>query len=572
VPLTLTGYYTGNNKVYNKASNATLTPTFTNTVSGDIVSLSGYIANFASVNVGNSIVINFSNVTVTNQNYSPIPSFGQIWKASTSSTLSSPASWQVAMSISGQYIILSANANTFRSTDYGNTWLPVTGNGGYYVAMSPNGQYGITANGYGRNIGIYYTSNYGATWTQNLTGTLAATSWHGVAMGPGGRALAFSKEENGEAKQGIIYSSDNGVTWNTTTGFPNSTDRGTTGVAMSSDTGIYAICCGQSTGLYYSSNYGQSWTQSNITSAQYGSLAISSTGQYCIASGVTNGYIYNSSNYGQTWTYNASLGYGSFGGVSMSATGQYCIIAGIAGSSNGIYYSSDYGITWKISNQTTYQFNKTVISSDGTYAFATSIYYGLFTQVNLNMSPITANITPATLIGNYYGINMVYNSNTLTPISYTLSGIFTNDQVSISSYIANFMSPYVGLNTVSISGITINNVNYTIANYGYTSANITPATLVPYFTVNKTYDSTQAASIFYSLSGIFNPDLGLVSLSSSLYGLYRNKIAISNQPVDISSIVLTGPLANNYQIANYLTTTGSIYSRLINIYGNNKYY
>ena len=64
----------------------------------------------------------------------------------------------------------------------------------------------------------------------------------------------------------------------------------------------------------------------------------------------------------------------------------------------------------------------------------------------------------------------------------------------------------------------------------------------------------------------------LVILSSSLYGLYRNNQAGNNIIVDISNIILTGLTASNYQIINYLTVLGNIYSKCINITLNNKIY
>jgi hypothetical protein len=189
-----------------------------------------------------------------------------------------------------------------------------------------------------------------------------------------------------------------------------------------------------------------------------------------------------------------------------------------------------------------------------------------FTSNNINnytSSNINSNVTiiPAKLVGNYTGLNRVYNSFTNTNIIYTLSGLVQGDIVTISSYIANFTSPYVENNIlITVSNVIISNTNYDLPTFGYTSANITPATIVPTFTINKTYDQTQLAYINYTLSGLFSSDIGLVTLSSNLYGYYASNQGGIDIPVTISSIILTGSLAYNYQIPyNNLSTSGYIY-------------
>ena len=123
---------------------------------------------------------------------------------------------------------------------------------------------------------------------------------------------------------------------------------------------------------------------------------------------------------------------------------------------------------------------------------------------------------------------------TLGSTNYTISGIYLGDQVDISNiYTSNFNDINVGTNKI----MYINNINlignsyfnYTISISGVSTGSITQAPLIPTFIVNKTYDKTQSTVINYTLSGIYNIDLGLITLSSSLYGLYRNnQLAINN--------------------------------------------
>ena len=57
--------------------------------------------------------------------------------------------------------------------------------------------------------------------------------------------------------------------------------------------------------------------------------------------------------------------------------------------------------------------------------------------------------------------------------------------------------------------------NYTTSISGFSTGTITQAQIIPTFIVNKIYDKTQSTVLNYTLSGIYNIDLGLVTLSSS---------------------------------------------------------
>jgi hypothetical protein len=93
---------------------------------------------------------------------------------------------------------------------------------------------------------------------------------------------------------------------------------------------------------------------------------------------------------------------------------------------------------------------------------------------------------------------------------------------------------------------------------------------LPSTRLNKNYDKTQIAYINYTLSGTYNSDLTQVSLSSNLYGYYASNQVATGILVTISSIILTGPLAYNYQLSNIIT--GNIYKKSITPFGVNKLY
>jgi hypothetical protein len=182
-------------------------------------------------------------------------------------------------------------------------------------------------------------------------------------------------------------------------------------------------------------------------------------------------------------------------------------------------------------------------------------------------------ILPATLIGNYTGIDKVYNTNTTTNILFTLSGIYSGDSVNISSYLANFASPYVNNNiTINISNIILNSTNYTLATWGYASANITPALLTSnFYSLGKVYDRNSYAPIAYNLSGFFDSDIGFLDISAIWMSNYRN-VNTGNNYIDISNIKIYGSSAYNYIISNYTTISGLISQRYLYTTGNDKDY
>ena len=84
------------------------------------------------------------------------------------------------------------------------------------------------------------------------------------------------------------------------------------------------------TGIYYSSNSGQTWTQSNITTGNFNSVYMGGTN--VIAGSGSNLGVYYSSNSGQTWT-QTNITTGSFRSISMSPTSDNAIV--------GNYYSTN---------------------------------------------------------------------------------------------------------------------------------------------------------------------------------------------------------------------------------------
>jgi hypothetical protein len=129
--------------------------------------------------------------------------------------------------------------------------------------------------------------------------------------------------------------------------------------------------------VYVSSNAGSTWT--NLTTQvgnaglNYGSTAMSSSGQYMLICGYNTSYnIAVSRDYGVTWNVNPPGSPAGRGHVGVSSTGQIMFVAANAGA----FYSVDYGVTWLTTkttggillNASPYNmFNTVAMSSDANY-------------------------------------------------------------------------------------------------------------------------------------------------------------------------------------------------------------
>lgn len=307
---------------------------------------------------GNNACTGPSTLTVTTANGTAnITDFGM-----TTTLIATPSTFSidgdiVRMSKDGKYgIMISSTTTLYISSDYCNTWTQVTkpnANASYRVAMCGTGQYCILP--FYNGGGVWYSTNYGATWTQSNAST--ATNW------------------------GTAVSNEAGDRW--------------------------IMSCGNSNnGLYYSTNYGATWTQSNITSNGW-YIAMSKTGDKAIAvinhgTSSVNIWIY-STNYGQTWTTSSSnvTGLGTYnafapgnGILTMSDDGVYCVSPGLDYNTqtgiSGVWYSTNSGVTWNVSTMTSapsaLEWCFAVSDSTGQYVVVMPISYGWGTNKGIWIS------------------------------------------------------------------------------------------------------------------------------------------------------------------------------------------
>ncbi|NBR25029.1 MAG: hypothetical protein EBU08_14895, partial [Micrococcales bacterium] len=160
-------------------------------------------------------------------------------------------------------------------------------------------------------------SNFGSTWTQT---SAPALGWNQVAISTSGQYQTAVITNTSIA--GIYTSSDFGITWTQNSSAPF---RSWTSISLSNSGQYQTAVIDVSGGIYYSTDFGTTWTkttQTNTDTVVWSFVSLSGTGKFQTA--VSNPYIWNSSDYGSSWTQNASApSNSSWASVSLSTSGQY---------------------------------------------------------------------------------------------------------------------------------------------------------------------------------------------------------------------------------------------------------
>jgi hypothetical protein len=207
------------------------------------------------------------------------------------------------------------------------------------------------------------------------------------------------------------------------------------GIAMSSN-GQYQSCLSDY-GIWTSSNYGINWKKTYTTVyAQWRQIALSSTGQYQIASSRDIG-IYISSDYGVTWRLSTAPNNLVWEGVSVSASGQYQTASTMSYSPiniSNIYYSSDYGVTWKLNNDISipspFSFASISMSSSGQYQSTAAFAGGvIWTSSNYGVNWIRT----SSPLSNWVSISLSSSGKYQTAVAYYGNGgIWTSSDYGVS--------------------------------------------------------------------------------------------------------------------------------------------
>jgi hypothetical protein len=309
-------------------------------------------------------------VTFGQPDVNPLPSnaytsLAQQWNVM--SVLSSSSNWYgCEVSATGQYqtaIINGANSgnNIYYSSNYGATWSLATGflaNAAYiWMGMSGTGQYQLTSINTA-STALYVSSNYGQTWS--------ATSYT-IGAGAAGRSSCISYDGqyqfNVQGGGSIAVSSNYGAT------FANAAvSTGSWNGVCCSSSGQYVTACIYGGNIFYSTNYGVAWTAcTGLSNTNWSQMCCSASGQYQMVT-VQSGSIWYSSNYGVNWTVSNAPTSAGWQSISCTSSGQY-VIAPIA--SGNVYYSTNYGVTWAIlSSSPSVAWQACAISQNGVYSLA----------------------------------------------------------------------------------------------------------------------------------------------------------------------------------------------------------
>ncbi|MGE5423837.1 MAG: hypothetical protein ACM3N9_00655, partial [Syntrophothermus sp.] len=228
------------------------------------------------------------------------------------------------------YIISAGNGDTYRTDDDGETWESHTaGTYNYRPSIGfRNGRcYGWLFYDSPALCGLYYSDNYGTTWTHSQYlqngGNFCFTS---------SRAFVFDFDPY-SALSFFYSSADEGLTWDKV-----NINASSSGISTF-DVNGYKIVTTNSSGMFLSYDRGYTWQERHLGS--YGVYSLLFSGNALLA-GLDG--IYRSLDDGLTWD---TVLYTSLGITSLVQAGTRIYAGGYGGNENGgVFYSDDNGITW----------------------------------------------------------------------------------------------------------------------------------------------------------------------------------------------------------------------------------
>lgn len=257
------------------------------------------------------------------------------------------------MDDTGNIIYAGGSSGVYISINGGTTFTActptVTGSGGFLVACNNDGStvYALYTE-LGSQCKLYYSTNYGQSWTLKWTFTGNALP-HDIACDSAADTVIVCTRTFYIG--GRIYLSKDGGTTFAETRPAGNVDRSWWFVDCSDDgeflmAGVYGGGTGSYTGgrIYISLNCGDTWSEvrpSGDTSYYWEDGCCNSDGSVLVVHKYGNSYI--STNGGSSWTPSAAVAE-NVNFISCSETGQYIIIAG-----NDYDYcrvSNDYGASW----------------------------------------------------------------------------------------------------------------------------------------------------------------------------------------------------------------------------------
>jgi hypothetical protein len=269
-----------------------------------------------------------------------------------------------------------------------------------FVSASSDGTKAVGGGGGVLSLkGLWYTTDSGKTWnpsTYSLNSSPINTGIFNVSMsGDGTYAVAgcYFAVSTVTSFEGILYSSNGGQTWTQSNIINHKyqyiciSGDGKTAIAGSND----KLITGTDYGISYSSSSGASWntvlfsglqvqlTFTNVSISYDGKNAVIIQTKNDVPSPTTEYKLWHSTNSGQNWFPSAtSPSISTTTVINHVSISKYGLKAIAATSGQGLYYSTDGGVNFTQSNNTNGTFYYTSLSDDGLKAIAcanTGIWY-----------------------------------------------------------------------------------------------------------------------------------------------------------------------------------------------------
>ena len=420
---------TGNTTI----SNTLLADTLTGVLASDNISLyntstTGNI-NFATGITSGSINIGNPSQSGTTSIYSSTSGISNLFTNSTTGSINigSPTSTTFISNIGGKNVITNTSVSSISTSTSGLSFKN--------ICMSANGEIAYIFNG----VNIYRTSNSGATWVLQYSGSPATIS--GICCSYTGQFVYYSVSGTTSPR----YSNNFGQTFTATSGL---SPQGTHSIWCSLDGSIVCLINSVSVSLkfvpYFNTTYGVSSTWSvgyPLTSASstinsaliIGSLGTISDVIVATGSSSYNDYIYYSTTPTTSWSQATTTGpsTGIWSSLSYSPGGAggaiIYVSSGLTGSNGGLYLSSNTGASF-ISlpstsgsiNWVSSSYDNTIISYVSSAGFSLSTNGGLgftsysttpFSYMAMSQSSKNVLLVPTSITDAIYQFNTNQNLN-----------------------------------------------------------------------------------------------------------------------------------------------------------------
>jgi photosystem II stability/assembly factor-like uncharacterized protein len=395
-----------------------------------------------------------------------------------------------------------ASAQTWTQTSApSNDWFSVasSADGSKLVAAA-----GLTNGGDGL---IYISTNSGVDWMPTSAPT---DSWTTVASSADGTKLVAA------ASGDSIYTSTNsGFDWAATSAPSNNWSS-----VVSSADGATLAAAANSDGIYFSTNFGSDWTESDAPITNWNSIASSADGSK-IAAVNGGGEIWISDDSGMTWIFatnaptspsNGRFPAVSLTGIASSADGTKLVAVSVPIALPGGRYfgimicrSSDGGITWTTSAWTTNLLTAETIASsaDGNKLIA-GTSGGIYTSTDSGTTWIQETNISGSIACSADGNKLAVA--TLPTVVVLPGGRITN---SLSSVYISFSTPTPSINIAPTNGNLalswlIPSTNFVLQqNFDLTTTNWTDMTNTPVLNLtnlqNQVFLPLPASNSFYRL-------------------------------------------------------------------------